>query len=115
MNLLCLDTYVVGGASSVDQQSLSLDTFASLIKTSLSSAAKENTHAQLTVAYLGFGKGGVQGQSPWSGGQRGEAPLKLKHFFTCLTWPGYELGEMSLRGRLFERISLFLKCCSHTS
>jgi len=53
-----------------------------------------------TVAYLGFGKGaawrargarvyngglggapsGVQGQSPWSGGQGGEAPLKLKHF-----------------------------------
>jgi len=52
------------------------------------------------VAYLGFGKGGhgeraerepiteseggapsgVQGQSPWSGGQGGEAPLKLKHF-----------------------------------
>ena len=22
----------------------------------------------------------VQRQSPWSGGQRGEAPLKLKHF-----------------------------------
>ena len=58
------------------------------------------THA---VAYLGFGKKGggmasarsaslqrlsggealsrVQGQSPWSGGQGGKAPLKLKHFF----------------------------------
>jgi len=23
---------------------------------------------------------GGQGQSPWSGGQGGEAPLKLKHF-----------------------------------
>ena len=46
-----------------------------------------------TVAYLGFGKGGgygeraerepitgVWGQSPWSGGQGGEAALKLKHF-----------------------------------
>ena len=56
--------------------------------------------ASFPVAYLGFGKGGygeraerepitvvwggapsgVQGQRPWSGGQGGEAPLKLKHF-----------------------------------
>ncbi len=34
-------------------------------------------------AYMGsggFAPSGVQGQSPWSGGQGGEAPLKLKAF-----------------------------------
>jgi len=48
-----------------------------------------------TVAYLGFGKGGamasgtpsgVQGQSPWSGGHGGEAPLKLKHLLLNVQW-----------------------------
>jgi len=30
----------------------------------------------------GRARSGVQGQSPWSGGQGGEAPLKLKAFWS---------------------------------
>jgi len=39
--------------------------------------------ARSASLYRGSGGGapsGVQGQSPWSGGHGGEAPLKLKHF-----------------------------------
>jgi len=32
----------------------------------------------------------------------------------CSTWPEHGLGAMSLRDRPFEKISLFLKFCSHT-
>ena len=44
---------------------------------------RERTYGERGCASLqrgsgGFAPSGVQGQSPWSGGQGGEAPLKLK-------------------------------------
>jgi len=40
---------------------------------------------------------------------------EILHADPCPTWPGHRFGKMSLMSRPFEKISLFLKFCSHTS
>jgi len=38
-----------------------------------------------------------------------KAKAEILHADPCRTWPCYRLGQISLRGRPFEKISLFLK------
>jgi len=86
------------------------------------------------VAYLEFGKGGhgeraerepitgvwgrnpygVQGQSLWSGGQGGEAPLKLKHFlFLNVQWKPQICSFFFLKFENAENHSVISDAISH--
>ena len=54
------------------------------------------------TAVWGGAPSGVQGQSPWSGRQGGEAPLKLKAFCLSQVQMGAQICQFLLRCKLLK-------------